>query len=138
MEQFINTNKKLVKAVKNIPTTADLQQWVFTLDDEEGTLFYSPMKIPDNAELHQITDEYALYTDANLNPLGVMVEYYNVNFIKHHDLFEKLSLKIFKGKEKVKVVDPKQVNGEKDTVQMFKALLERTLIKEADTKFIPA
>lgn len=131
--------EKLVESVKNIPTTAEREQWVFTLDTEEGTLFYSPKKIPNSAELHQITDEYALYTDKNFNPLGVMVEYYNVNFVKHHNLFEKLSLKMFKGSEKVRVVSPDSIKGKKDeTTLMFRALFERTLIKEADTKLILA
>jgi hypothetical protein len=112
MEPSIITNEKLAEAVRSIPTIADLQQWVFTLDSEEGNLFYSPKRIPDNAELHQITNEYALYTDKNLNPLGVMIESYRANFIKRHDLFQKLSLEVFKGKRKIKVVEPKKNNDE--------------------------
>ncbi len=139
MEQTMIKNEKLVEAVKNIPAIADRDRWVFTLDTEEGTLFYSPKKIPDDAELHQITDEYALYTDKNYNPLGVMVEYYNVNFVKHHGVFAKLSSRLFSGGGKIKVVGTESTKGkEHENTLLFKALLERILIKEADTKLIPA
>ena len=42
-----------------------------------------------------------IYMDKDFIPKGVMVEYYNVNFIKHHDLFKNLSSQIFKGKKKI-------------------------------------
>jgi hypothetical protein len=117
MERAIITNKKLVEAVKNIPTAADLQRWVFTIDNEEGTLFYSPKRISDNAELHQVTYEYTHYTDENLNPLVVMVDCYNVTFFKYRNLFKKLSLKIFRGNDIVKVVDPGVKNSNKANVK---------------------
>jgi len=81
-------------------------------------LFYSPKVISDDAELHQVTDEYALYLDKDLNPKGVMVEYYNVNFVEHHDLFKKLSSEIFKGTGVIKTVDPD--NNKKDKVAFLK------------------
>lgn len=128
--------EKIIEAVKNIPTTAEKEKWVLTLDREEGSLFYSPKSIPDGAELHQVTDEYALYMDKNFNPKGVMVEYYNVNFVKHHDSFKKLSSQIFKGKEKIQTINP--AGKEKENATLLKALLESTLIKEADIGLIPA
>ena len=128
--------EKIIEAVKSIPTIAEKEKWILTLDQEEGTLFYSPKIISDNAELYQVTDEYALYLDKDLNPKGVMVEYYNVNFVKHHDGFEKLSKEIFKNTDTVKTVDSD--HAKKDKVTFLKALLETTLIKEADSSFIPA
>ena len=138
MDKKKKKKEKIVQAVKNIPTIADQEQWVLTLDKEEGTLFYSPEIIPDNAELHQVTDEYALYTDTNFKPLGVMVECYNANFVKHHDLFEKLSKDIFGGNEKIKTLSPEKSKERKKDIIFLKSLLERTLIVEADTKLIPA
>jgi hypothetical protein len=136
MEKTQINKEKLISAVRSIPAIADKEKWVLTLDREEGTLFYSPEVIPDGAELHQVTDEYALYLDKDYNPKGVMVEYYNVNFVKHHDLFEKLSSQIFKNKEKVEMVNPIEKREEK--AYLLKALLERTLIKEADSSLIVA
>lgn len=128
---------QLMEAVKNIPIVAQKEQWVLTLDKEEGALFYSPKVIPTGSQLHQITDEYAVYLDKKNNPKGVMIEYYGVNFIKHHKLFEKLSLSVFSGNKKVKVAHSKTAKNKEDT-SVFKALLESTLIKEAGTRFIPA
>jgi hypothetical protein len=136
MEQTMIKKEQIIDAVKSIPTIAEKEKWVLTLDKEEGTLFYSPEMIPDNAELHQVTDEYALYLDKNHSPKGVMVEYYNVNFVKHHEGFEKLSSEIFKGKDSVKTIDPNHTK--KDNITFLKALLETTLIKEADSSLIPA
>src|SRR3989344_2044069 len=136
MEHTPTKKEKLLDAVKSIPSIADREQWVLTMDKEEGTLFYSPEYMPDNVELHQVTDEYAMYIDKDFNPKGVMVEYYNVNFVKHHDFFETLSRGIFKGTSKVQVVDPatiQNIEDKKDAV-FLKTLLERTLIKEADTR----
>lgn len=132
--------EKLLDAVRSIPNIADKEQWVLTMDKEEGTLFYSPEYMPDNVELHQITDEYAMYVDKDFNPKGVMVEYYNVNFVKHHDFFEVLSSEIFKGGDKVEVIDPSSIKNieDKKHAVFLKTLLERTLIKEADTQLLPA
>lgn len=124
--------EQLLHVVNMIPLTAETQKWVISLDNDDGTLFYSPKRIPDNAELHQITDEYAIYTDKEIKqPFGVMVECYNVNFIKHHKIFQNLTKKVLTagGKEK---------KSHKENEFMFKALLEKTLIKGALTDFIPA
>ncbi|MBI2099729.1 MAG: hypothetical protein HYT48_00090 [Candidatus Vogelbacteria bacterium] len=128
-------NKQLIEAVKNVPIIAEQEHWVITLDKEEGTLFYSPEKIP-KAELHQITDEYALYLDKNLKPRGVVVEYFKENF-KHHRVFDKLSKELFGGKEEVVVIDPSS-NKRNDKAVTLTALLESLLIKEAGGKLIPA
>jgi hypothetical protein len=136
MEKIMIKKEKLIEAVRNIPTIAQKEKWVLTLDREEGSLFYSPESISDGVQLHQVTDEYALYMDKDLNPKGVMVEYYNVNFVKHHDMFKKLSSQIFKGNKKIQTVNPTQ--KEEGQAVLLKALLESTLIKEADASLIPA
>jgi hypothetical protein len=137
METIMTKEQKLLTAVKSIPAIADKEQWVLTLDKEEGTLFYSPECIPDGAELHQVTDEYALYVDKDFIPKGVMIEYFNVNFVKHHNLFESLSKEVFAGEETVKVVDAKSQEKNKDA-SFLKTLLEKTLILEADSQMLPA
>ncbi|MEK7516388.1 MAG: hypothetical protein AAB562_02220 [Patescibacteria group bacterium] len=125
------TNKeKLIEAVKNIPSIAKEEKWVLTFDRDEGALYYSPKIIPNNAELFQITDEYAIYFNKKYVPRGVMVEYYNQNFIKHHPEFETMTKAILgsDGQEK------KMINSNKRSSQqtlIFKALFERTLVAEA-------
>lgn len=131
----MNKKEKLIEAVKNIPLIAERDRWVLTLDKEEGSLFYSPTVIPSGAELHQVTDEYALYLDKNSEPKGVMVEYYGENFIKHHRMFQSLTSVIFGGKDKIKTVNPKS-NKNREEATLFKALLETTLIKEAGAKLV--
>jgi hypothetical protein len=134
MKKMSNKNK-FINAVKKIPMTAQKGGWVLTLDTEENALFYSPVKIPEGSELHQVTDEYALYLDKNFNPQGVMIEYYDQNFIKHHKAFKKLSNSLFSGQEKVKVADPNSKDSTENTAAIqFAALLEYTLIKEAGTR----
>jgi len=135
MEKMRIKKEKLLKAIKNIPTFAEREKWVLTLDKEEGTLFYSPKSIPDGVELHQVTDEYALYLDKNNDPKGVMVEYYAVNFLKHHNEIRDLSPEIFKSDKKINMVDPSKRNKK---TKFFQSILERTLITEADTEMLPA
>jgi len=136
MEKTMINQKKIIEAVKNIPDIAEKESWVFTLDREEGTLFYSPKIIPSNTNLHQVTNEYALYINKNYEPKGVMVECYNGNFTKHHKTIEKISLNVFRGKEKVKVIDPN--TNKKDDVTSLRALFEDTLIREIGTNLLPA
>ena len=120
---------KIFEAVKKIPQTAEKEKWLITLDKDEGTLFYSPQTIPDGAELFQITDESAVYLDKNADPKGIMIEYYNFNFVEHHPEFKSLSDKIFgkaeRGGTDVVVKNPEKKDGD---VLLFKALLEKTII----------
>lgn len=125
----------LYEAIKRIPEAAKDGNWVLTLDKDEGTLFYSPKDIPSEAELFQVTDESAIYLDKKSNPLGIMIEYYNVNFVEHHPEFKPLSDKIFgetdeDNKETV-VKNPQKGDGD---VSRFTSFLESTIIAEAFTK----
>jgi hypothetical protein len=128
------TKKQLIKAVKNIPQTAEREKWVLTFDKDEGALFYSQNSIPKETELFQITDEYSIYLDKKQNPKGVMVEYYCHNFIKHHPEFKDMTEDLFKKdkKEQMKVVNPH--DNKIDDADVFRALFERTLITEVLTK----
>lgn len=123
------------EAIKKIPETAKKDSWVLTLDRDEGTLFYSPKNISDEAELYQVTDESALYIDKYSNPAGVMIEYYNLNFIEHHPEFKSLTDKVFGKKDKkdesTTVKDPKKEDG--DTL-VFQSLLEKLIMVDALTK----
>lgn len=125
-----NKKEGVIDAVKSVPIAAEKERWVITFDKEEGTLFYSPRRIPDGAELRQVTDEYALYVDKQMNPRGVMIEYFNENFIKHHRPLRLLSNTIFKGRERVQVIDPK-TGKRNEKIAALAALLESALIKDA-------
>jgi len=124
--------KQIMNAVRDIRDTASKEGWVLTLDRDTNALFYSPEIIPDKTELFQVTDEYAVYLDEELKPKGVVVEYYDNNFIKHHKDFKKISEEVFgKDNQKIKMVDP-QSKGKKQTPSvLFQALLEKTLVTEA-------
>ncbi len=125
--------EQLLEAVKNIPIASEQEEWSLTLDKEEGSLFYAPKVIPDGTQLHQITDEYALYIDKDLNPKGVVVEYYRANFLQHHNkAFKKISSDVFKenANDEVVTIDSRQLR-ENESAGIFKALLEVTLIKDA-------
>lgn len=137
MEKTMNS-QKLIEAIKEVPLAAERDGWVFTFDAEEGALFYAPQVVPMNATLHQVTDEYAVYLDDNLKPHGVVVEYYKANFLKHHEIFNKIDAKIFtvSSKHPVVVVDPK--SNKEEAVTIFKALFENNLIKEAGTGMVLA
>ena len=128
--------ERLIEAVKNIPIVAERDKWAITLDRDEGALFYAPKVIPSDSALHQVTDEYALYIDKNSHPTGVVVEYFRGNFLKHHKTFEDI-VSVFDKQEKVLTIPADKHNADKN-VEIFKALLETTLIKEADANFVPA
>ena len=129
--------QKLLKAVKQIPAIARKHGWVVTLDRDEGSLFYSPKRIPSGSDLFQVTDEYALYVDKKNIPQGVMVEYFEHNFIKHHEAFEALADKLFTSPKDVQVAS--EASNKKGTLTIFKELLEKTLIVEAmDETLCPA
>ena len=129
--------EQLIEAVKDIPVIAKRDAWAITLDKDEGALFYAPKVIPSDSALHQVTDEYALYIDKNSHPAGVVVEYFRGNFLKHHEVFEDVASKMFDQKEKTVTIPADNHNANKN-VEIFKALLETTLIKEADENFVPA
>ena len=132
MDKMINNNKQLAEAVKAVPMTAEKESWVLTLDKEENTLFFSPKRIPDGAELHQVTDEYALYLSKDMKPQGLMIEYYGQNFVQHHKEFQDLDKKLFSKKEGTVVIDPKARNASNDA-KYFKAMLIDNLLSETVT-----
>jgi hypothetical protein len=134
MEKTITKKEKFVEATKNIPIIARKEGWVFTFDKEEGNLFYSPVKMPDNAELHQVTDEYAVYFDKNFKPRGLMIEYFQDNFLKHHKNFKKLSDEIFGSKEKIKGTNINK--NYKEKAEILSSFIESNLIKEASTNLV--
>jgi len=132
MEQILN-KEKLINAIKDIPIVAEKDKWVFTFDQDEGSLFYAQRVVSSNSELHQVTDEYAVYLDTNLKPSGVVVEYYKENFLKHNEVLNEVDKKIFKTlkKDEIVVVNPKS----KDEI-IFKALFENNLIKQIATRMV--
>lgn len=93
---------------------------------EKKVIFYSPKKISANTEFHQVADEYALYLDKEYKPRGIVIEGYNANFIKHHENIREVSEELFQGKEKVKIIDPKEAK-DKEIISVFKTLLENVL-----------
>lgn len=131
------TREQLIEIVKKVPAKAGAENWVLTLDRDEGTLFYSPVNIPAGTELFQVTDEYSIYVDKGLAPHGVMIEYYNFNFIEHHPEFKIMTPKVFADERKeVETVSVRGKRTEETTI--FKALLEKTLIAEAVAGHLPS
>lgn len=135
----IHTKKALIEAVKNIPIVAEREAWSLTLDRDDGTLFYAPRCVPAGSVLRQITDEYALYLDDKGDPVGVTIEYFCSNFLKHHDAFDEIAGDVFDGEdlssEPVITIGADAIKENK-YAKIFRALLEATLIKEADSHFV--
>lgn len=123
------TNAELVELVKGISQVAKRDGWVFSLDRDEDALFYSPPVIPAGAELHQVTDEFAVYLNQQKQLQGVMSEYFTNNFIKHHEDIQKLIDKVFIDKKEIEEIDPQKEKS--DEVAVFKGLFEKTLIANA-------
>jgi len=124
------TKEKIINLVKDIPTAANKEKWVLTLDREEGVLFYAPKRIPNKAELFQVTDEFAVYLDKAFKPRGVIIECYGVNFVKHHPAFEVVTEKVFgEDGKKIETINPQTTKNSE--VVVFKALLETTLVSDA-------
>ena len=128
---------RLLHLISNLSTVAERDKWAITLDKDEGALFYAPKVIPSDSALHQVTDEYALYIDKNSHPTGVVVEYFNGNFLKHHETFGDIASKFFEQKDKIITIPADKLKQNKNA-EIFRALLETTLIKEADANFVPA
>jgi len=121
------TTKSILDLVKEIPNAASEQGWVFTLDKDEGALFYGPKIAPKDTELFQVSDEYAVYLDKKLHPRGVVIEYYANNFVQHHQEFKKLNQEFFSSSKDSIVLEPKKTGDS----AIFKSLLEKTLISDA-------
>ena len=133
----MTNSQKIFEALKKLPFVAEKERWLLTLDKNEGSLFYAPSQIPKGSELHQVTDEYAMYLDENNKPTGLMIEYFNVNFIKHHDIAAQMSKTVFESsnsnqEEQTIVVDPKEKTNK--SAFLLKAFLEKPLIQDALTK----
>ncbi|MDP2692655.1 MAG: hypothetical protein Q8O88_03395 [bacterium] len=129
MEKF--KTPKIEEVVKNIPSIAYKQKWQISLDKEDGILYYSPKKIPDNTRLFQVTDEFALFLDKKNSPHGVMVECYAHNFMKHHLELKNLSkeINLFSKNEDDEIVI--KMNKKDKNVQLFRELFEKTIISES-------
>ena len=123
------SDEELVDIVKDMPRVAKENDWVFSFHKDEDALFYSPEIVPDDTELFQVTDEFAVYLDKEKQLQGVMSEYFGHNFVKHHQDIQKLVDKVFDDKDEIDEVDPQK--EENDEVVIFKGLFEKTLIAEA-------
>lgn len=117
----------IMEAVKNMPLVSKEEGWLMTLDKEEGTLFYSAKQIPDDAVLHQVTDEYGVYLDKNSKLSGVVVEYYEANFLNHHEEMKEIDAKVFAAKDPN--ANTVTLRPETNDAKIFQALFENTLIK---------
>lgn len=95
-------------------------------------MYYSPDVISGNAEMYQVTDEYAVYLDKDtLAPKGVIVEYYRVNFVEHHPALKALSRDVFAGDEAAEIIVKPSAKNSATSAIVFKDLFEKTLIAEA-------
>lgn len=131
MENTVNisvTPADIVRAAKAVPSVATQEKWVFTFDKDAGTFYYSPHRVSRNAQLYQLNDEMAIYMDKNTKkPEGVMIEYYQVNFLEHHKEFKPLSEAIFNNDEDIQEVKPLD-----KAAYSMKIFFERTITDEAE------
>lgn len=125
------TKKVLRAALLDLPLVARSEGWIFTLDSDDGTFFYSPRVIPTQAELYQVTDEFAIYLDRDLKPRGVMIEYYDHNFIEHHPEIKKLSEELFKETDDETIIINPSASRTSKQVKKFQEVLQSTILHEA-------
>lgn len=81
-----------------------------------------------------------MYLDKENKPTGVVVEYYKENFLRHHASFADVTSSIFgdldkEDEKKIITADPR---AERGSANIFAALLESTLIKEAGSHLVAA
>lgn len=124
------TTEDIKDAITEIPLVAQRENWVFTLDKDEGTFFYSPKQIDRNARLYQVTDEYAVYFNGKGRPCGVMIEYWLDNYIEHHKEIKRLSKELFVGRNETIVINPTAVKT-RQSAKKFKVVFESLLVAEA-------
>ena len=122
--------KQITEAALLVPQIALREDWVFTLDNDEGNFYYSPKVVDNDAKLYQVTDEYAIYLNSALKPCGVMVEYFNDNYVEHHPAIKRMGKTLFVGPKDTIVINPASSKRKKDT-QAFKLVFESFLITEA-------
>lgn len=127
------TNNRIIEAVRDIPDIARREKWVFTLDRDEGALFYSKPVIPKGSLLYYMNDEFSIYLDKDFKPNGVFVEAWRVNFVEHHPDLGRISKKIFSSTNKrVEEVNPHTKRPETE-VSLFREFFEKTMISETVT-----
>ena len=128
------TTETILEAAKLIRCQAEKDRWEITLDRDEGALYFSPTRIPDDAYLFRVTDEYSVYLDSKNELKGVMIEYYGTNFVKHHEQFEEISKEIFENTDtRSKPVVVLKHGFEKKEVA-FRKMLEDALVADSVTE----
>jgi len=125
----ISDKNLLIEEIKKIPKIANRNNWVLSLDRDEDAMFYSKSVIPKGSELFQITDDFAIYLDKKKNVQGVMLEYFDNNFVEHHKVFRPLVDKVFKKDKEIVEINPQKTKN--NDVKLFEKLFETTLISEA-------
>ena len=125
------TIETILDAAKLIRCQAEKDRWEITLDRDEGALYFSPKRIPDDAKLFRATDEYSVYLDSANRLKGVMIECYGTNFVKHHEQFEEITREIFENKQtRSKPVVVLKKSSEKREMT-FRKMLEDALVADS-------
>jgi hypothetical protein len=125
------TKEEVIKAAQCVPSRGAKEGWCYTLDKEEGSLYYSPERLPSDARLFQVSKEFAVYVDSKKQAQGFMIEYVNANFLKHHTEFKDIYKELFESPASIKkaIVTIKPSAKKKEAV-MFKRMLDGVLIEE--------
>lgn len=114
--------QKLIKALLNLPKTAEEQNWSLYYDKELDNLYFSPQTIPEGSILENINKEIAVYVTPELNVAGIFIEYFSKNFVKHKKSYGGLLELLKKGDETIKEIDKRKIEKAK--------LYEKALITE--------
>lgn len=127
MKKISPTTEEIKNAAFEIPKISKKENWIVILDRDEDTLFFAPKRIPREAELFHVNDEFSIYLDSKKQVRGLMVEYYENNFNKHHQTIKELSEEIFTNKKKVII---KLDSKNKKKVRHFQDAFIATLLSE--------
>lgn len=103
-----NLIKQLERKAPEISKIAEEEKWEFEYDRELDYLYLAPKKIPNSAQIFNLTDEYAVYALPNGDIKGLLIEYFRSNFVKHNREFEGLMRFFTKPKKGFQKIDKRK------------------------------
>lgn len=75
--------EKIEKQLRDLLSVAEKNQWRLSYDKFLDCLYISEKFIPQSTQLYTVGGEYTLYIGKNSKVRGIMIEYFNSNYLKH-------------------------------------------------------
>ncbi len=118
------------KVIEGFGEVARKNRWKIFYDREDDCLYWTKIPLPKNSKLTQLSKEVSFYTDNKGNPTGVMVQFFENNFLAHNKDIAIIN-KFMKKKDGDKVIEPGK-NKELETFLIgFAESIKKDIYKEA-------